>query len=66
MLVVHGSLPAELEEYLAKRICEKFPFYAGRGVLEILVIDPVARAVRWFARDDLAGSGFGETRLVRC
>ena len=37
----------------------KFPFYAQRGIVEILVVDPVAQTVQWFARDDAAKSGFG-------
>lgn len=35
----------------------KLPFYASRGVDEVLVIDPAVRTARWFARD---GSAYTE------
>jgi Uma2 family endonuclease len=41
---------------------EKFGFYAGRGVEELLIVDPRARQVRWFA---LAGAGYEEAGASR-
>lgn len=37
---------------------DKFSFYLDHGVVELLIVDPLERTTRWFARGD---SGFVET-----
>jgi Uma2 family endonuclease len=43
---------------------EKVPFYAGRGVEELVIVDPRGRTVRWLALDDGEFADTERSRLI--
>jgi len=45
---------------------EKFPFYAAHGVDELLIVDPLERAVHWFALRDGDYGSVDRSTLIEC
>ena len=43
---------------------EKVPFYADRGVEELVIVDPRGRGVRWLALDDAEYADVESSRLI--